>query len=729
MKTIITIAILLFALLSHAQKIDGHISEKGDNGKTRTLAGANVFWLNTTLGTTTDTNGYFILSRPEGAKDLVISFVGFKTDTLTISPNQTHVMHTMSSSISIDGVIVERSKPNAHFDRVNPVQTQVITRNELERAACCNLSESFETNASVDVSYTDAVTGAKQIQLLGLAGTYSQIQVENIPALRGLASTFGLGYVPGSWMESIQVSKGTASVANGYESIAGQINVEYKKPWEDEIFFVNGYANSIGMAEFNTNFSTSLSNNLSTMVLAHVENMSIENDHNNDSFLNHPLVKQYHVLNRWKYQFGGFESQMGIRLLDEKRNAGQLMQNDITNPFSIEINTRQYEGFAKAGYIFDRPNTSLGLIASVNQHEQQSAFGPTMYNGMQQSLYSNLVFITYLGRTNHTVKTGLSFAYDYYNESLNDISLNRTETIPGAYLEYTYKWLDALTLMAGARVDNHNLHGNLFTPRLHVRYQPFEQLNIRASAGKGYRTANIIAENMYLLANSRNMVFVEEIGIEEAWNYGINITQRYELMGRELVINTDFYRTQFNNQLVVDMDQDPNNVYFYNLDGDSYSNSLQVEASYKPVERLDVTIAYRWNDVRSTINSELIEKPLVSRYKGFISTSYETLNREWQFDYTLHLNGEGRLPNTNQFPEEYRRSENYPAFFTMNAQISKKFKSVDAYIGMENITGFTQKNPIISADNPYSPYFDASMVWGPLTGRKVYVGFRYAINK
>lgn len=729
MKTIITIAILLFALLSHAQKIDGHISEKGDNGKTRTLAGANVFWLNTTLGTTTDTNGYFILSRPEGAKDLVISFVGFKTDTLTISPNQTHVMHTMSSSISLDGVIVEGSKPNAHFDRVNPVQTQVITRNELERAACCNLSESFETNASVDVSYTDAVTGAKQIQLLGLAGTYSQIQVENIPALRGLASTFGLGYVPGSWMESIQVSKGTASVANGYESIAGQINVEYKKPWEDEIFFVNGYANSIGMAEFNTNFSTSLSNNLSTMVLAHVENMSIENDHNNDSFLNHPLVKQYHVLNRWKYQFGGFESQMGIRLLDEKRNAGQLMQNDITNPFGIDINTRQYEGFAKAGYIFDRPNTSLGLIASANQHEQQSAFGPTMYNGMQQSLYSNLVFITYLGRTNHTVKTGLSFAYDYYNESLNDISLNRTETIPGAYLEYTYKWLDALTLMAGARVDNHNLHGNLFTPRLHVRYQPFEQLNIRASAGKGYRTANIIAENMYLLASSRNMVFVEEIGIEEAWNYGINITQRYELMGRELVVNTDFYRTQFNNQLVVDMDQDPNNVYFYNLDGDSYSNSLQVEASYKPVDRLDVTIAYRWNDVRSTINSELIEKPLVSRYKGFISTSYETLNREWQFDYTLHLNGEGRLPNTNQFPEEYRRSENFPAFFTMNAQISKKFKNVDAYIGIENLTGFTQKNPIISADNPYSPYFDASMVWGPLTGRKVYVGFRYAITK
>lgn len=730
MRTLFIIGtLLIIPFLNFAQKVDGHISEKDENGNISSLVGANVFWLGTTVGATTDDEGYFIISRPADANKLVISFVGFESDTVTVGPNQTHVMHTMKSSVELDGVVFTGSAPGAHFDRVNPIQTQIITRNELERAACCNLSESFETNASVDVSYSDAVTGAKQIQLLGLAGIYSQIQIENLPALRGLASTFGLGYVPGSWMESIQVSKGTASVANGYESIAGQINVEYKKPWEDEVFFVNGYANSIGMAEFNTNFSINLSPKISTMVLAHVENMSFEDDHNHDTFLNHPLVKQYHALNRWKYESGDFESQLGIRLLDEERSAGQMMHNAITNPFGIEINTRQYEGFAKAGYIFNRPATSLGLISSVNLHEQNSLFGQTTYNGLQQSFYSNLVFITYIGRTNHSIKTGVNFTYDNYEEKLNSTSIAREEIVPGAYMEYSYKWLEKLTVMAGARVDNHNLHGNLFTPRLHIRYQPFDQLNVRASAGKGFRSPSVISENMYLLASSRNMVFLEDIGMEEAWNFGLNITQRYTLWDRELTINTDFYRTNFINQLIVDMDQDPSFVYFYNLNGRSFSNSFQAEVSYKPIDRLDVTLAYRWNDVKSTINNDLVEKPLVSRYKGFLSTSFETPKRDWQFDYTIHLNGSGRLPETDLLPVEFQRGESFPAFVTMNAQVSKKFRSIDAYIGVENLTGFTQENPIISADNPYGPYFDASMVWGPLTGRKFYVGFRYSISR
>jgi outer membrane receptor for ferrienterochelin and colicin len=637
-------------------------------------------------------------------------------------------MHTLQKSVDIEGVVVAGRSPGAHFDRVNPVQTQIITQNELERAACCNLSESFETNASVDVSYSDAVTGAKQIQLLGLAGTYSQIQVENIPALRGLASTFGLGYVPGSWMESIQVSKGTASVANGYESIAGQINVEYKKPWDDEVFFVNGYTNSLGMAEFNTNFSTNVSPNISTMVLAHIENMSFENDHNHDTFLNHPLVKQYHLLNRWKYDGNSFESQVGIRLLDEDRRAGQLPHESITNPFGIDIQTRQYEGFGKAGYIFNRPNTSLGLIASASMHDQQSVFGTSLYTGKQQSLYSNLVFITYIGQTNHTIKTGISYTYDDYNETLNSQGLNRTEKVPGAYLEYTYKWLEDFSLMAGARVDRHNMFGTLFTPRLHMRYQPIQQLNLRASIGKGYRSPSVIAENMYLLASSRNMIFVEDIGIEEAWNFGVNITQKYLLWFRELTINTDFYRTSFANQLIVDMDRDPTNVYFYNLDGKSYSNSLQAEVSYSPFPRFDFSVAYRWNDVRSTINGELQEKPLVSQFKGFFTTSYQTESK-WQLDYTLHLNGGGRLPNTSHLPEELYRGERFPSFITMNAQVSKTIDRWAVYIGVENLTGYTQKNPIISSENPYSPFFDASMVWGPLTGRKFYIGFRYAINR
>ena len=729
MKILIIHILLLLPILSFSQKVDGHISEKNNEGETTPLIGANVFWLGTTIGTTTNAEGYFLIDRPAGADRLIISFVGFNSDTLIVPKNKTHVMHTMSSNLSIEGVVVAGSFPGAHFDRLSPMQSQVITQAELGRAACCNLSESFETNASVDVSYSDAITGAKQIQLLGLAGIYSQIQVENIPALRGLASTFGLGYVPGSWMESIQVSKGTSSVANGYESIAGQINVEYKKPWEDEVFFVNGYANSLGMSEFNTNFSYKISPKVSTMVLAHVENMSFEVDHNHDVFLDHPLIQQYHFLNRWKYQGEKFESQFGARVLDEQRTAGQIGFDHVTNPFGIDIKTRQYEGFAKSGYIFDRAATSIGLITSISLHDQNSQFGQKFYTGSQQSFYSNLVFITYLGRTNHTIKTGVSFTFDSYDEKLSTLDLSRKEVVPGAYLEYNYKWQDDLNLMAGIRYDNHSLFGDFITPRLHLRYQPITSLTLRLSAGKGYRSPNVIAENTYLLASSRNLVFMEEIGVEEAWNYGINITQRYTLWDRELTINTDYYRTNFQNQLIVDMDQDPNNVYFSNLDGKSYSNSFQIETSYKPIDRLDITLAYRLNDVKYTINNELVEKPLVSRYKGFLTASYKTPRRKWQFDYTVQLNGGGRLPSTENLPEEYQRGNTFPTFTTMNAQISRFFYKWDAYIGVENLTGFKQNNPIISPENPYSPYFDASSIWGPITGQKFYFGFRYSITK
>jgi hypothetical protein len=728
-QIILILIIVLFPFLGLSQTVEGHISEKDSESNVSPLAGANIYWEGTTLGTVTDNDGFFTINRPKGATILVISFVGYEPDTITVAPNQTHVHHTVSRTIAIEGVMVEGMAPGAHFDRLSPIHTQHITKHELKRAACCNLSESFDTNASVDVSYSDAVTGAKQIQLLGLAGVYSQIQVENIPALRGLATTFGLNYVPGSWMESIQISKGTASVANGYESITGQINVEYKKPWEEEKFFVNGYANSLGMAEVNTNLSFDITPNITTMLLAHAENMSMEVDHNHDSFLNHPLVKQYHVLNRWKIQGEHYESQVGFRIMDEERVAGQITNGQIANPFGIDIDTRQYEGFFKGGYIFHRPNTTLGLITSLNQHEQKSVFGPNFYNGLQKNFYSNLVFITYIGRTNHSVKTGLSFNYDNYEEQLNTQDFDRKEMVPGAYMEYTYKWLEDLTLMVGARLDHHNLFGNLFTPSLHFRYQPIKQLTLRASAGKGYRSPNILAENMYLLASSRNMVFLEDIEMEEAWNFGINIIQRYMLWDKELTISVDYYRTNFVNQLIVDMDQDPSNVYFYNLDGKSFSNSYQLETSYTPIERLDVTLAYRLNDVRSTINNVLIEKPLDSRYKAFVSTSYKTRLRKWQFDYTVHLNGGGRLPSTSHLPEELQRGDTFPAFVTMNAQISKYFRQWNAYIGIENLTGFTQKNPIISADNPYSPFFDASMVWGPLTGQKIYIGFRYALTK
>jgi len=724
-----------FAKLVYAQDmIHGHIYGKDEKGNISPLVGANTVWLGSTVGASTDAEGHFMLKTVPGFEKLVISFIGYKSDTIAVDFDSKQVMHTLTQSNTLEGVTVTTTAPGTHLQRLNPIQTQVISGNELKRAACCNLSESFETNASVDVSYSDAVTGAKQIQLLGLAGINTQMQFENIPTLRGLASAYGLGYVPGPWMESIQVSKGTASVANGYESITGQINIEYKKPWEQEKMNLNIYGNSLGMSEFNTNYAVDVNDKISTMVFAHGSYLNNRIDHNKDNFLDHPLTKQYHLFNRWKYQGKNLESNFGIKYLQEERIAGQDNYTRNTeqvagNPYGIDIHTNRLETFSKIGYIFSRPATSLGWINSYTYHNQNSNYGARVYNATQHSYYSNLIFITYLGNTNHTIKTGANFNYDGYIENLDNINLNRYERVAGVYAEYTYKYLEMLTLMAGYRVDHHSKFGYFTTPRFHAMYKPWEQLTFRASAGKGYRYPSAISENNNLLASNRQFVFEEEAKLEEAWNYGLNITQRYKVWGKNLTISTEYYRTNFINQYIVDTDRDATSVYLYNLDGKSYSNSYQIEVNTQPVKGLDLTMAYRINDVKTTINGELQQKPLVSKNKGLISISYKTPLKKWQFDYTIQLNGGGRLPSMDGYPVDVQMGMNFPSYTTMNFQLTKLFRKWDLYLGVENLTGFKQHNPIIYPENPYNQYFDASQVWGPITGAKYYAGIRISMWK
>ncbi len=729
----IIIATLLTSKTIAQETITGRVFGQDEKGEVAPLPGANIVWAGSTIGVSTNADGEFSLQRIEGYKKVIISFVGFKTDTLSIEHNVV-VNHTLSQSVNIEGVTVSTTAAGTHFHRLTPIQTQVISGGELRKAACCNLSESFETNASVDVSYSDAVTGAKQIQLLGLAGTYTQMQFENIPTLRGLAAAHGLGYVPGTWMESIQISKGTASVANGYESITGQINIEYKKPWDDEKMYLNIYTNNLGMAELNANYAFNVSDKVSTMVLAHGSHLGNRVDHNHDSFLDHPLTTQYHLFNRWKYQGKNLESDFGVKYMSEDRQAGQMdyrsnIEQMAGNPYGIEIETQRFEIFSKAGYIFEREATSVGFINAFTYHDQKSFYGVRNYDAKQQTYHSNLVFITYLGNTNHSIKTGANFTYDNYEEQLNTLNLDRYERVPGLYAEYTYKYLEMLTFMAGYRIDHHNRFGYFTTPRLHLMYKPWEQLTIRTSAGKGYRSPSAIAENSHLLASNRQFVFEENAKMEEAWNFGINLIQRYKVLDKNISISTDYYRTNFVNQFIVDTDRDVSNVYLYNLDGESYSNSYQIEINTQPAKGLDLTLAYRINDVKTTINGKLQEKPLISRNKGLISISYKTPLKKWQFDYTVQLNGGGRLSNMNGYPTSIQTEDNFASFTTMNIQLTKLFRKWDLYIGVENLTGFKQSNPIIYAENPYNQYFDASQVWGPITGAKYYAGIRISTWK
>lgn len=737
MKRILLFILILFAAPHFivAQKLSGVVYEMKEKDKSP-LPGANVYWLENMQGIATDLQGRFEISRPEQRKNtLVISYVGYQSDTLSIAADQQRVEVILAAAANLAETVISAWQPDRFISRMNPIATEVITSGELLKAACCNLSESFETNASVDVNYADAISGAKTIQLLGLAGAYTQMMSENFPNLRGLASTYGLSYVPGPWMESIQVSKGASSVMNGYESITGQINVEYKKPSNSEKFYLNLFGDHMGRLEANANGALKLNDHWSTALFGHYDQRFIREDMNHDSFIDQPLVQQFNFFNRWEYQGKKpWHIQFGAKVLDEERISGQMdydpekSQEEQPGIYGIKVDTRRYEAFAKIGRVFEqRKETSFGFINSFSYHDQQNLFGLNNYSGDQLSWHSNFIFSTYIHTIDHKINAGWSLNYDDFNEVFNDSAFLTREMVPGIFAEYTFTIPDKLTVLAGIRLDHHSQFGAFFTPRLHLKYHPDEHTTIRLSAGKGSRTAHIFPENMAILVSSRTVEIDGPLDQEVAWNFGVSVNRHFELGRRELSLSADYYRTQFINQVIMDMESDPKHIFFYNLSGKSYSNSFQVEASVNPVDRLDLLLAFRLNDVRSTYNGELMRKPLVNKYKGLFTASYKTKLNKWQFDITAQLNGDSRLEDTHLNPEPYQRPDTSPVYALLNAQVSKFFRKWDIYLGAENLTGYTQKDPIIGADDPFGEYFDASQVWGPVVGRKFYAGIRVKI--
>jgi outer membrane receptor for ferrienterochelin and colicins len=705
------------------------------------VIGANVYWSNTTVGTTTDVNGNFKLSKLKTNNQLVISYVGYQSDTLTVNYETNSIAIDLKNSLVLDEAIVSYRRNSTEISLLEPLNKKVMGEKELLKAACCNLSESFETNPSVDVSFTDAITGTRQIQMLGLAGPYTQITRENMPDIRGLSSIFGLTYTPGPWIESIHLNKGTGTVINGYESIAGQIDVQLRNPRNMDKLYLNVYGNQQGRMELNANIKADVSENLGTAILIHGMNNSFKDDHNGDGFLDHPIGEQYVLLNRWElYNDNGIHFQVGLKGTYVDKTGGEydfdpVKDKGTTNAWGMNMHTERYEAWSKLGKVnTDKPWQSLGFQISGAFHNQDSYFGLKNYQAKQKAFYSNLIFQSIIRNTNNTFKSGFSFQYDDYEESLNTNSFDRLEYVPGAFFEYTYKNLEKFDAIVGIRGDYHNEYGAFLTPRLHVRYSLTNNMTARISGGRGIRSANIISENIGILASSRQILIDSDgsdkpFGLkpEIAWNYGLNLTYKFTLDYRNGSVSVDFYRTDFKNQIVLDLDSNPQQALFYNLDGQSYSNSFQTQLDYELINRLDVRIAYRWYDVRTTYNGELKEKPLLASHRAFINLAYET-KKHWAFDYTINWQGQKRIPNLTPNPVEYQRDEYSPNFFLMNAQISKSWnQKFDLYAGVENILNYKQKNPIIASDQPFSQYFDSSLIWGPVTGRNIYFGLRYKI--
>ena len=712
------------------------------------LPGAGIFWLNTKISVSSKDDGSFSIPYSPDYKKLVVSFIGYQNDTIAISGPQ-YFTYTLKPSAgkALDAVVIDKTRKSLERSYVKTANVSTMGSKELLKAACCNIAESFETNPSIDVNFSDALTGSKQIKMLGLTSPYLVISEENIPAVRGASQAYGLSFVPGTWVESIQITKGAGSVVNGYESISGQINYELLKPMNDIPFFLNLYGSTDSRFEVNTHINKKINDKWSTSLFTHGNGRRAKNDMNMDGFLDNPIASQINVMNRWQYTDAekGWVSFLNARYMRDEKQTGQMHFDPETDKFSThhwgsEINTDKLDLSGKLGYVFpDMPYQSIGLQTAFNSHKQKSYFGLRRYDINQKSFYSNLIFSSIINNTLNKFSTGVNFTYDNYDEFINTDDFSRVDNSLGAFFEYTYDNADDFSLVAGGRFDVHNRLGAFFTPRLHARYNPWEKAVLRASAGRGKRAANIFAENQSLFGSSRTLEIMGSGGkiygldAEIALNYGLSFLQGFTVLGREAEFVVDFYRTDFQNQVVVDVFASPQAAHFYNLDGRSFANSLQLELNYAITQHFNIRTAYKYYDIQTDYMTGRQERPLQAKHRFFANVAYETHihegGRQWKFDFTYNLIGKQRLPYTGSNPEQYQLGDYSPSFSLMNAQVTRSFSGTfEMYAGAENLGNYRQNKAVLGADDPFGPYFDSSIIYAPVFGQMYYAGLRFKIK-
>lgn len=749
--------LLLIPLSLEAQQVEGIVVDDANGSP---LPGAHVQWIGTLHGTTADGEGRFRLSSCQDCSTLVVGLMGYANDTIRLQSNAPLQVRLKAAATALQGVSV-RERRRASFTRMSSVaQTEVITVEGLRGLACCNLGESFENSATVDVGYSDAVSGSRQIQLLGLTGVYSQLLLENTPFLRGLSAPFGLGYVPGQWMESISVSKGVATVKNGYEAITGTINLEYEKPHKGDVFSLNLYENSDLKSEVTAKVNHRFSERLATGLLVYTTLDSRRSDHlGHDGFADYPMQQQFNIANRWHFDNGqGFVSQTLVNYIHENRLGGDMrFEGDMRGNDSIYGfggTTDRLHVFSKNGKVLSN-TTSVGLQVAATWFRQDAYYGLSDYLGEEKDIYANLLVNAEVWG-GHIMDYGVSFRYTDVAERLSYVPYNGAplqyfadgdnycfrEVLPGAFVQYTFRYGDKFNATLGVRYDysvppsqihpdvsgafyaDGDFQRHAVSPRLHFRWNVWNNWVLRGSVGRGFRTPNLIAENIGILASGRRIVQQEWIGREEAWNGGLNVTKRFQLSdGREATLTVDYYHTRFVNQAVVDLDVAADEVWFYNLDGQSYSSVVQADFSIDLFEGFNASLAGKINDVRCSYHGTMMRKPYTAFWKGLLVLSYHTRFEKWRFDLTTQLNGPQRLPlNKGEMQGEA------DAYLYMLGQVTRKFKRFEVYLGVENITGHVQKTPVIGADAPFSHAFDASVVYAPLMGRLFYGGIRFNIR-
>ena len=781
---ILLVAILMLPVVAMAQRVVTGVVV--DANSEQPLIGASLYWKNTTAGATTSVDGTFSLRRVSGFETLVVDYLGYDILEMEMSDKDVNevTIKLQPSAVDIDEVVIEGQQRGNYAKQGGITRQEQISFAGLCKMACCSLAESFENSASVTVGYSDAISGARQIKMLGLAGTYTQILDENRPIMQGAGATYGLSYTPGMWLNSIQVSKGVASVTAGHEAITGQINLEHRKPTDDERFFLNVYFDSELRPEINMSSAIPLTpdKSLSTVIMAHGSLDTSKHDMNKDGFADMPKANQINVANKWLWQnSGGVQLRWGWKVVNENRLGGQMdykkslydeMVNNLeSNIYGSAIHNRNINAYVKAGIPVgyertftgdpaDAVQNNVAMVFDYDNYLTDSYFGRSNIDVKENTFRFNITYAHYFTQRS-SLNAGASFYarmmndnYSHFgsrDEANNIWMLNNKSTLmePGIFAEYTYQIEEKFSLVAGIRGDYALVGDNyyaqevkskpLITPRAHIKWNITPRTTLRASAGMGYRRQNLVTDNIWMMTTSREIFNLNGLkdDMEAAATFGGSLSQTFPLAGDDMAtISFDYFRTQFFNTMVFDQETADNSILIYNSTGKSFTDNYQIDFNWTPFRGFDLFATFRYTNAKITLERDgeqvLVERPLTSRYKGLINIQYAV--GRWVFDATAQLNGPMRLPELDgdlvKAKENPNLSPIYPMFF---AQVSYKMSNLTLYLGCENIANYMQgtkghgQAPIIGGETPYDPGFNSSMVWGPLMGRKFYIGLRLNI--
>lgn len=746
MKKIFVLILILFAFSnifpqSQSEMVSGVVY--GLTGTTKEpLEGAVVKWIKTRIGTVTEPDGKFqIEAKNISDKRLIVIFVGYNTDTIVVGERK-YVESVMHNNATTSTIVVE-GKQSTSFTANENAKTEVITFAELKKDACCDLSGCFGKNASVDVAVTDILTNTKELKVLGLEGSYTQILIDNMPIMTGLVTKFGVTSIPGSLIKRINISKGSNSVLQGYESISGIMNVLLKDYLSSERLFVNGYLNSALESQFNLNASAKL-NDWNTFLSFQTVQESKRIDNNGDGFLDMPLTRRYMLYNKW--QHGSSEEKdntifiAGLKYLDERRTGGQKNFYYDKNPGSTDIygqtvNLQNGDAYARFSHLFDN-ESQIKTFISGGFFNQSSFFGTTKYEGKQRNFYLNALYEFPVMNKGY-LRFGTSYRFEDITEDINFLSpvtktyagnYEKYESIPGIYTEASFEFKKLnLSLIGGLRLDFHNEYNTVTTPRFLVRYQLTDNTVVRASFGTGFRVVSPFSEYPSFLASGKDIRGLRGIKPEKMVNYGIDLLQYFVLGGLSGNINFDFYKTVFSNKVIAECDAMPYMYMFTNFD-DAGSNVFQVESSINFLQNLDFKLAYKYIDLYYYKNGVRLEQPFNSKNRFLLGFTYTSPGNLWIININTQWFGKQKMPSTAKYPVQYQRPDESESYALINAQLTKNFTNFEVYFGVENLLNFTQSNPIISAENPFSKNFDTSYIWGPTRGRDFYMGFRFFIK-